>query len=311
MATCTPGWAPRVWATGWALGSLAALAALSLWILEQSPGRHLAVAGGDGLHRPHVRPPSPLRRRPGADPDGGAVPRSAPGRDARPGGCSASGCWPRCGRSAWRRRRSSAGLALGRHLQIREDHRLARSTGVLDRPGRAPGHRLGAGRMTDRTLDRLSELRRPGRRGRRLVVAGDALRRAPPRCSMAAYAWLAIDHGRLALWSAQIHENGRLSLGETVFYFGHFLREAPVDLALALFLAAAFAGARARAWRAARHSSGHASLDGVCRRGAARRPRVRVRRGTARTRTRRWPICCSTARATRSASTARTGTITG
>jgi hypothetical protein len=66
----------------------------------------------------------------------------------------------------------------------------------------------------------------------------------PGAVLVAAYGWLALDHGRLALWSTQVHENGRLSLGQTVFYFGHFMREVPVDVALALFLAAGFAGAR-------------------------------------------------------------------
>ncbi len=55
----------------------------------------------------------------------------------------------------------------------------------------------------------------------------------------AAYAWLAVEHGRVTLWSTPVHESGERSLSQTVLYFDHFLREVPVDVALALFLAAA------------------------------------------------------------------------
>ena len=53
-----------------------------------------------------------------------------------------------------------------------------------------------------------------------------------------AYCWLAVDHGSPWLWNVAIHESGRYTLGETVFYFGHFLREIPTDVAYVLFLLA-------------------------------------------------------------------------
>ncbi|MEX2529308.1 MAG: hypothetical protein WD960_00920 [Gemmatimonadota bacterium] len=50
------------------------------------------------------------------------------------------------------------------------------------------------------------------------------------------YAWLAMDHGTVRLWSVVVHESGRYTLGETVLYFSHFLREVPTVVAYALFL---------------------------------------------------------------------------
>ena len=55
-----------------------------------------------------------------------------------------------------------------------------------------------------------------------------------------AYAWLAVDHRALWLWDVTVHESGRYTLQETVFYFSHFLREIPVDVNMALFLVAGF-----------------------------------------------------------------------
>jgi hypothetical protein len=52
----------------------------------------------------------------------------------------------------------------------------------------------------------------------------------------AAFAWLAAEHGTLALWNVIVHESGRYTLGETILYYGHFLREVPVAAAYALFL---------------------------------------------------------------------------
>jgi len=60
-----------------------------------------------------------------------------------------------------------------------------------------------------------------------------------------AYAWLAVDHDTPWLWNVKVHESGRYTLRETVFYFGHFLREVPVDVGMALFLLAGFMNARA------------------------------------------------------------------
>ncbi len=45
-----------------------------------------------------------------------------------------------------------------------------------------------------------------------------------------AYLCLAIEHGTLWLFPVVVHENGRYSLTETVFYFRHFLREIPIDI---------------------------------------------------------------------------------
>ncbi len=59
-----------------------------------------------------------------------------------------------------------------------------------------------------------------------------------------AYVWLAVDHGTLWLWGVTVHESGRYTLRETVFYFGHFLREIPVDVGMALFILAGFIKAR-------------------------------------------------------------------
>ena len=52
----------------------------------------------------------------------------------------------------------------------------------------------------------------------------------------AGYAWLAAEHGTVALWDVIVHESGRYTFGETVLYFAHFLREVPTDIAYALFL---------------------------------------------------------------------------
>lgn len=53
-------------------------------------------------------------------------------------------------------------------------------------------------------------------------------------------AWLATAHGTPALWNVVVHESGRYTLGQTVFYFEHFLREVPTLLAVALFVVAAY-----------------------------------------------------------------------
>jgi hypothetical protein len=63
---------------------------------------------------------------------------------------------------------------------------------------------------------------------------------APLSILAIAYAWLAVNHGEPWLWDVTVHESGRYTLRETVFYFRHFLREIPVDLGMALFLIAGF-----------------------------------------------------------------------
>lgn len=65
-----------------------------------------------------------------------------------------------------------------------------------------------------------------------------------------AWLWLALDRGTPWLWNVPVHESGRYTLGQTIFYFGHFLREVPTDIVYALFvLAGARVGARPRRGR--------------------------------------------------------------
>lgn len=62
-----------------------------------------------------------------------------------------------------------------------------------------------------------------------------------------AYLWLAVDHGKWWLGDVVVHESGRYTWWQTVFYFSHFLREIPTDVAMALFLGVGgIAGARPR-----------------------------------------------------------------
>jgi hypothetical protein len=64
-----------------------------------------------------------------------------------------------------------------------------------------------------------------------------------------AYVWLALEHGTWTLWGVIVHESGRYTLGQTVFFFRHFLREVPVDVAMGLFCAAAIGSAEPAARR--------------------------------------------------------------
>jgi len=57
-----------------------------------------------------------------------------------------------------------------------------------------------------------------------------------------AYVWLALEHHTWDLWRVVVHESARYTLGETIFFFRHFLREVPVDVAMGLFCGAALAG---------------------------------------------------------------------
>ena len=59
----------------------------------------------------------------------------------------------------------------------------------------------------------------------------------------ASYLWLALDRGTPLLWSVIVHESGRYTLGQTIFYLSHFLREVPVLIAYVLFVLAV-SGAR-------------------------------------------------------------------
>jgi hypothetical protein len=78
---------------------------------------------------------------------------------------------------------------------------------------------------------------------RRIRVAIAILFVVPAVVLVASYAWLAVDHGTLALRDVIVHESGRYTLGETVFYFSHFLREVPTAIAYALFLLGISGGA--------------------------------------------------------------------
>jgi hypothetical protein len=52
--------------------------------------------------------------------------------------------------------------------------------------------------------------------------------------------WLALEHGTIAVWHLVVHESGRYTLAQTVFYFRHFLREVPTLFTVALFVVAAY-----------------------------------------------------------------------
>lgn len=54
-----------------------------------------------------------------------------------------------------------------------------------------------------------------------------------------AYGWLAVAAGTPRLWNEIVHESGRYTLGQTIFYFSHFLREVPTLIAMVLFALAA------------------------------------------------------------------------
>lgn len=58
-----------------------------------------------------------------------------------------------------------------------------------------------------------------------------------------AYIWLGLVHRTWNLWGETVHESGRYTLGQTIFFFRHFLREIPIDLAMGLICAAAVTGA--------------------------------------------------------------------
>jgi hypothetical protein len=79
----------------------------------------------------------------------------------------------------------------------------------------------------------------------------------PAATLLGAYGWLALDHGTPAVFAVVVHENGRLTLAETIFYWRHALREVPLAGAYAvasLAAVAAYGPHRTRApslrWRA-------------------------------------------------------------
>lgn len=52
---------------------------------------------------------------------------------------------------------------------------------------------------------------------------------SPALVLFASYALLAVRHGRWNLFPVVVHESGRYTLTETIFYFRHFVRELPVN----------------------------------------------------------------------------------
>jgi hypothetical protein len=69
------------------------------------------------------------------------------------------------------------------------------------------------------------------------------------------YIYLAAYHGQAALWNIVVHESGRLTFYETLFYSSHFIAHIPVHIVLALFFVGSFLGfanrarEQTRAWR--------------------------------------------------------------
>ena len=55
-----------------------------------------------------------------------------------------------------------------------------------------------------------------------------------------AYAYLSVRHNTLWVFDTVVHENGRYTLLETIFYFGHFMWEVPIKALYALFLVGLF-----------------------------------------------------------------------
>lgn len=80
----------------------------------------------------------------------------------------------------------------------------------------------------------------PPRLPRPLIVAG----LFPGLVLLASYVGLAIDFGRINLWSVVVHEDGRTTFAETVWYFRHFVREMPIVAMMASALALAFLRSR-------------------------------------------------------------------
>ena len=99
----------------------------------------------------------------------------------------------------------------------------------------------------------------------------------PATALLGAYLWLAHDHGTPSLLAVVVHENGRFTLAETIFYPRHFLREIPLALVYAASTVGTYRtygpapGARtpSRALRAAALAAG-ALLIAVVWRAAAR-----------------------------------------
>ncbi len=66
-----------------------------------------------------------------------------------------------------------------------------------------------------------------------LLVAG------PLAVLLVAYLWMTMAHATPFLWNVVVHESGRYTLGETLFFVRHHLREVLVDVIMSLSIAAA------------------------------------------------------------------------
>ncbi len=98
---------------------------------------------------------------------------------------------------------------------------------------------VGSGRRDDGAKDNPQSATTKGRNPQSAILTLLCL--AAPLVILAlAYAWMAVDHGALWLWDVKVHESGRYTLRETIFYFDHFLREIPVDVGMSLFILAGF-----------------------------------------------------------------------
>ncbi len=71
-----------------------------------------------------------------------------------------------------------------------------------------------------------------------------------------AYAAMSWEHGTLWLWQVVVHEDGRRTFAQTLFYFEHATRELPLDLLLGLAVGAGAAAALGRAADAGEAESG-------------------------------------------------------
>jgi hypothetical protein len=65
------------------------------------------------------------------------------------------------------------------------------------------------------------------------------------------YALLVREFGTWRLWHVTVHESGRRTLRETVFYYNHFLRELPLDTLFAAAILSSYSAADLRIWQPA------------------------------------------------------------
>ncbi len=90
--------------------------------------------------------------------------------------------------------------------------------------------------MASRNLEGVDHRIAPGATWRAAVAV---LLLTPLVLLAAMFAWLAVAQGTWRLWSVVVHEDGRRTFADTLFYFRHFLREVPVTALYAAMSAAA------------------------------------------------------------------------